>query len=109
MKHVRMCCFTHAILILSFFRYRRELPGLPVLPEMVFPTNYVRVEHVCGAKVEFNALDALKMVSTTEEPLQVAGAVQWRRSRRYLQQYVVCVCVCVMISLALSKSQPSAS
>lgn len=55
--------------------------GLPHLPEMVFPRNILTLTHKNGAKIEFNALDALKCVLNCKQQLQVACANEWKESR----------------------------
>lgn len=49
---------------------------------MVFADNVLRIEHKqyrCG--MEFNALDALKLVDTNKDCLKVAVADAWREAR----------------------------
>ncbi|KAB0799154.1 hypothetical protein PPYR_07034 [Photinus pyralis] len=54
---------------------------LPHLPEMVFPNNVLSLIHGSGLQIEFNALDALKLVSSVELDLKVAYAEAWKESR----------------------------
>lgn len=54
---------------------------LPHMPEMVFPNNVLTLTHGSGAKIEFNALDALKVVSNGRLPFKVACAEVWQESR----------------------------
>lgn len=54
---------------------------LPHLPEMVFPNNILTLIHPAGGKIEFNTLDALKLVSNGRLPIQVACAEAWKESR----------------------------
>lgn len=61
-------------------RFGREL-SLPSLPEMVFPRNCLRVVHASGCALEFCALEALRLVDCHQEPLKVAAAEEWGRSR----------------------------
>ncbi len=61
-------------------RYASELT-LPTLPEMVFPSNSLRVEHKSGCGLVFITLDSLKMVDTTQDPLKVAVAEAWSKTR----------------------------
>lgn len=63
-----------------FFRFEQTLE-LPHLPEMVFDKNKLTLTHVNGAKIEFNALDALKNVKNCKQQLQVACAKAWKESR----------------------------
>lgn len=59
------------------YRYSRELE-LSSLPEMVFPDNKVTLQNTAtGVGIEFNALDALKMVDSTKETLSVAASKEW--------------------------------
>lgn len=62
-------------------RFDQELQ-LP-LPEMVFPENNLKLEHESGLVLEFLALDALRLVNSSEDPLKVAVAEEWCK-----QQYV---------------------
>lgn len=69
-------------------RFSHEL-SLPALPEMVFPESWLRVE-LEGAgppscAMEFNALGALKLVDAAAEPVKVAAAAEWGKTR-YLRQ-----------------------
>nr|CAG4638516.1 EOG090X07SL [Cyclestheria hislopi] len=48
---------------------------------MVFPDNILRIEHPHGFGIEFNALDALKMVSDQEDTVKVAVANVWKEAR----------------------------
>lgn len=56
--------------------------GIPI-PEMIFGDNYVSLSHESsGYTLQFNARDALDLVSKTEKGmLQVAVADQWKESR----------------------------
>ncbi|KAK5643635.1 hypothetical protein RI129_007480 [Pyrocoelia pectoralis] len=54
---------------------------LPHLPEMVFPNNVLSLTHSSGVQIEFNALDALKLVSNGELALKVSYADAWKESR----------------------------
>ena len=69
--------------------YDKEL-RLPNIPEMIFPQNCLRLfnkEHSFG--VEFNALDALKLVDAEHDCVKVACAEEWRESR-YCSQINFC-------------------
>lgn len=54
---------------------------LPHMPDMVFPNNVLSLVHDCGAEINFNALDALKIVSNGRLPFKVACADVWQESR----------------------------
>lgn len=59
-----------------------KVPNLHGLPEMLFNENYLKLEHnATGAAIEFNPLDALKVVEETRDPLQVAVADGWQSAR----------------------------
>lgn len=73
---------TSGLIIASYhLRFKRELHSLPALPEMVFSDSWLRLDHVSGCGLEFNALDALKRVDTTGHSLKVANAEDWSKSR----------------------------
>ncbi|KAK6752732.1 hypothetical protein RB195_003880 [Necator americanus] len=64
--------------------FERSL-SLPELPEMVFPKNTLTVDFAQfpGCSINFNALDALKMVSDNTLPdVQVAPSSVWQESRQ---------------------------
>ena len=61
-------------------RYQRNLT-LPHLPDMVFPDNILRIENSEGSGLEFNALDALKLVNDKEDLIKVAVAEAWKEAR----------------------------
>ena len=48
---------------------------------MIFADNVLRVEHQGGYGVEFNALDALKLVDAHHDSLKVAVSDAWREAR----------------------------
>lgn len=55
---------------------------LPHLPDMVFPDNLLRITHsATGSGIEFNALDALKLVNDKEDVVKVAVADAWKEAR----------------------------
>lgn len=54
---------------------------MPHMPDMVFPNNILALKHKQGPKIEFNALDALKLVANGKIDLQLACAEAWRESR----------------------------
>ncbi|XP_057376882.1 TIP41-like protein [Daphnia carinata] len=55
--------------------------SIPHLPDMVFPDNILRIQLSSGAGIEFNALDALKLVNDKEDSVKVAIAEAWNESR----------------------------
>lgn len=58
---------------------------IPV-PEMIFGSSEITVEHSSGWKLTFNGLDALDLVNKTgdkESLLQVAYSEEWRKSREH--------------------------
>lgn len=62
------------------FRYEKEL-DLPQLPEMTFASNMLKLSHAKGFSMEFNALDALKLVDSKNDTMKVAVAEDWQESR----------------------------
>ncbi|GFU26789.1 TIP41-like protein [Nephila pilipes] len=64
----------------DFCQYEKELE-LPQLPEMTFASNCIRLEHDKGFGIEFNALDALKLVDSKNDVMKVAVAEAWQESR----------------------------
>lgn len=62
-------------------QYHHSLPQLHSMPDMVFNKNIFRLEHYTGLGIEFNPLDALKLVEETKDPLQVAVAGGWQSAR----------------------------
>lgn len=62
-------------------QYRNQLTQLTSLPDMVFYNNFLKLQHKDGATIEFNALDALKLVDETKDPLRVAVADEWESAR----------------------------
>lgn len=48
---------------------------------MIFADNVLRVVHSDGFGIEFNALDALKLVDAHHDPLKVAVSQAWREAR----------------------------
>ncbi|GFV39767.1 TIP41-like protein [Trichonephila clavipes] len=63
----------------DFCLYEKELE-LPQLPEMTFASNCIRLEHDKGFGIEFNALDALKLVDSKNDVMKVAIAEAWQES-----------------------------
>lgn len=62
------------------YRYEKELE-LPQLPEMTFASNLLRLNHDKGFSIEFNPLDALKLVESKQDLMKVAVAEEWQESR----------------------------
>lgn len=62
-------------------RHHSLLPRLNNMPDMLFNNNLLRLEHYTGVGIEFNALDALKCVEETKDPLKVAVADGWQSAR----------------------------
>ena len=54
---------------------------LPSLPEMVFGENVLQIEHAAGFGIQFNALDALKLVDNKHDLMKVAVAEEWQSKR----------------------------
>ena len=71
-------------------RYTNELK-LPSLPEMVFGDNCLKIEHQTGFGLEFNALDALRLVDSERDLMKVACAEDWQKSRCDGEQSTVVV------------------
>ncbi|XP_059613727.1 TIP41-like protein [Phlebotomus argentipes] len=63
---------------LCFYNFSLELPSLP---DMVFPRNALVLTHTGGAVLQFNAMDALKRVSSGRLDLKVAFADEWKETR----------------------------
>ena len=70
------------IVVIQYFlcRFQKELK-LPQLPEMVFADNVLRLQHAEGFGIEFNALDALRLVDAEHDHLKVAVSQAWREAR----------------------------
>jgi len=64
----------------AFCRYDRILT-LPSLPEMVFADNLLRVRHDRGFGIEFNALEALRLVDDKHDLMKVAISEAWKEAR----------------------------
>ena len=65
---------------MSNYRFEAQLE-LPQVPEMVYADNVLRVEHMGGFGIEFNALDALKCVDAHHDLIKVAASQAWREAR----------------------------
>uniref|UniRef100_A0A0B7A290 TIP41-like protein n=2 Tax=Arion vulgaris TaxID=1028688 RepID=A0A0B7A290_9EUPU len=61
-------------------KFERELE-LPQLPEMVFPENYLHIHHQSGCGIEFNALNALRLVDAHFDHTKVAASKEWQGAR----------------------------
>lgn len=72
---------TEKLELCALCRYSSQLPNLRGLPEMLFSENLLRLDHFSGLAIEFNPLDALKMVEDTQDPLRVAVADGWQSAR----------------------------
>ena len=77
----------HKIMLFSFlsnslFKHRisAELE-LPSLPEMVFGDNNLQIDHGAGFGIQFNAIDALKLVDNKHDLMKVAVAEEWQSKR----------------------------
>ena len=62
--------------------------SLPHLPDMVFPDNILRIQHSNGSGIEFNALEALKLVNDKEDIIKVAVAEAWTESRCWISELI---------------------
>lgn len=51
---------------------------------MVFPESFLELEHESGCVLSFVTLDALQLINSTEEPLKVAAAKDWVKTRSFL-------------------------
>lgn len=54
---------------------------LPHLPDMVFHKNVLTIKHKEGALLEFNPMDALKLVRNEKLDIKVACSDEWKESR----------------------------
>lgn len=61
-------------------KYENEI-RLPHLPDMLFADNFLRLSHKNGFGIEFNALDALKLVDPSADLIKVSVAKEWQESR----------------------------
>ena len=61
-------------------RFEKDLK-LPQVPEMIFADNILRIEHSAGFGIEFNALDALRLVDAEQDLVKVAVTQAWREAR----------------------------
>ena len=55
--------------------------ALPQLPEMTFGENKLEIKHFNGFSIEFNAIDALRLVDAENDLMKVAMAKEWKESR----------------------------
>ncbi|EDO46678.1 predicted protein [Nematostella vectensis] len=56
--------------------------SLPALPEMTFGDNCLKIQHASGFGIQFNAIDAIKLVDNKHDLMKVAVADQWQRERQ---------------------------
>ncbi|XP_019546940.3 TIP41-like protein [Aedes albopictus] len=63
---------------LCVYNYALDLPHLP---DMVFHKNILTISHKNGARLEFNPMDALKLVRNEKLDLKVACSDEWKESR----------------------------
>ena len=69
------------ITLLTCFRFEAEL-CIPQFPEMIYDKNILRIDHASGFSLEFNALNALKLVNSQHGPsFKVDGAAEWLAAR----------------------------
>jgi len=54
---------------------------LPSLPEMLFGENVLQIDHAAGFGIQFNSLDALKLVDNKHDLMKVAVAEEWQSKR----------------------------
>ncbi|XP_013774848.1 TIP41-like protein [Limulus polyphemus] len=74
----------------SFCRFQQELT-LPQLPEMTFADNLLQIKHERGFGIEFNCLDALRLVDTKNDIMKVAVAEVWQNTRaecKYVKEVI---------------------
>ena len=65
----------------------KYLPGLGTLPEMIFGNNFIKIENVKhNWQIEFNALDALKLVSLEDTGIRVSYSKDWIESKKRVNQ-----------------------
>ncbi|KAJ2950617.1 hypothetical protein O0L34_g8872 [Tuta absoluta] len=64
----------------QFCIYCKELQ-IPHFPDMVFPKNTLSLTHSSGNKINFNPLDALRLVACTVDAIEVSCAEAWQESR----------------------------
>ena len=48
---------------------------------MVFGENVLQIDHTAGFGIQFNALDALKLVDNKHDLMKVAVAEEWQSKR----------------------------
>ncbi|CAH1798915.1 unnamed protein product [Owenia fusiformis] len=62
-------------------KFESDLAPLPQFPEMIFADNVIRVQHEGKFGIEFNALDALRLVDAKNDLMKVAVAAEWQEAR----------------------------
>lgn len=79
----KMLIFIHQLFLFVLFSHPRlaDEMNMPSLPEMLFGDNVLRIAHTDGYGIEFNAIDALKIVNKMEHTVKVACAQEWQESR----------------------------
>lgn len=78
----KILLFIHQICFCFVFPPRlADEMNMPSLPEMLFGDNVLRIIHTDGYGIEFNAIDALKIVNKMEHTVKVACAQEWQESR----------------------------
>lgn len=70
----------HNTFHIFLFRYGLTLE-LPHLPDMVFWKNTLTLTHKNGAQIEFNPLEALKLVQNGVPNIKVACSNEWKQTR----------------------------
>ena len=48
---------------------------------MLFGDNILKIDHAAGFGIQFNALDALKLVDNKHDLMKVAVAEEWQNKR----------------------------
>ena len=56
------------------------------LPEMVFGRSFLLLQHADGFGIEFNALEALKLVDDEHDLMKVPGASEWQAERKDVEE-----------------------
>lgn len=64
----------------TFCKFENDLM-LPQLPDMTFANNSLSIKHKDGFGIEFNCLDALKLVENKQDLMKVAIAEIWQQAR----------------------------
>ena len=67
-----------------YYYYQNRISAeleLPSLPEMLFGENILKIDHAAGFGIQFDALDALKLVDNKHDLMKVAVAEEWQNKR----------------------------